>query len=219
MSYSHIGNYRQWYLGHLALFAFANLFLLQPWTKDNIKIINIYMFGASSVIGLGLVRLFNRDNTGVKGRRDKLSAPSPIASPHQRFEQTQSIMDPIYNSPVVVKFNEFRANPFFQTSSWATTLKVIVVLVVISLCFTGVINVIREPNLHWKFQDNEDLAMGQWIIDHTDPHVRPHLSPPASNRSGVGCCRARMLDADGCPFFCVTGCVRDQRGPHRACFD
>ncbi|ELR19176.1 uncharacterized protein ACA1_032000 [Acanthamoeba castellanii str. Neff] len=180
------GKQKQWYLGHLALFAFANLFLLQPWTKDNIKIINIYMFGASSVVGLGLVRLFNRDSSGVKGRRDKLSAPSPILTPHQRLEQSQSILAPFYDSPVVVKFNEFCANPFFQTATWATALKVVVILLVVSMCFTGVISVIREPNLHWRFQDNEDLATGQWIIDHTDPYAvfatsEGHIVPVSTN--------------------------------------
>lgn len=138
------------------------------------------MFGAAGVVGLGLVRLFNRDGN-QKGRRDKLSAPSPIIPSHR---EPQSLLSPIYDSPLVVKLNEFCAHPFFQTATFNLLLKVIVVLLVVSLCFTGVLSVIRERNLHWRFQDNEDLATGQWIIDNTDPHVRDTRAPLAVFHDG-----------------------------------
>lgn len=180
---------KQWYLGHLVLFLLANLFLLQPWAKDNIKIINIYLFGASSVIGLGLVKIFNWDNSKFGIRRDKLAIPPPIVPSKHADDQILSL-SAIYELPLVVnltnKFNKIIGNPFFRTHAFTVLLKVLVVLLVISLCFSGFLNIIRERNLHWRFQDDEDLQTGQWIIDHTDPHAvfatsEGHIVPVSTN--------------------------------------
>jgi len=155
---------RRWYLGFLVLFVLSNLFMLQPWSLDNVKIINIYMFGATAVVALGLVKLFY------------LNQPPDQEDEEEEEEQAETVSGSswavfaLYDS-ITTRLCEICDHPFLRTTPIVMLARVIVVLVVVSLCFSGVLSVIRERNLHWQFQDSEDMATAQWIIEHTKPSV------------------------------------------------
>jgi len=168
---------KRWYLGFLVLFVLSNLFMLQPWSLDNVKIINIYMFGATAVVALGLVKLFYLNQPPDQEEEEQEQAETVSGSSWAVFA--------LYDS-ITTRLCEIRDHPFLRTTPIVILARVIVVLVVVSLCFSGVLSVIRERNLHWQFQDSEDMATAQWIIEHTKPSAvfatsESHIIPASTN--------------------------------------
>jgi hypothetical protein len=64
---AYVGSQNQWRMKFfppfMAVFVFCNLVLIQPWVKDNVKLVYIWLFQASGLTAYLLVRLWRRGGT------------------------------------------------------------------------------------------------------------------------------------------------------------
>eukprot|EP01102_Stenamoeba_stenopodia_P006595 TRINITY_DN1821_c0_g1_i1.p1 TRINITY_DN1821_c0_g1~~TRINITY_DN1821_c0_g1_i1.p1 ORF type:complete len:911 (-),score=157.16 TRINITY_DN1821_c0_g1_i1:87-2741(-) len=155
----------RFYLAALGIFVFANVFQINVWVRDNIRIFYCWHFIASACISHSFSRLVAK-NAPASQPATKGKAVDDGANPPQTSEEQ-------YNQ-------EERDENVFIYLNWIVVFSLIVLLIA-----SGILPTVRETELNYDLYGADDVACGHWIIHNTaksdvfltsDAHIHPAFS-------------------------------------------
>lgn len=156
----------QFQIGFFVLFIVSNLVIFQPWVLDNTKVFYIAIFGMSTMVSRFLVYLWNINKSMII---------NPVHDDNHKKNDEN----------IKSASKQYREFSFLRDSIvLRIIIRIFVILLFISLIFSGFLCTIRETNSFVPMFDLQDIELANWFYENTPidsrivvatrgPHFRP----------------------------------------------
>jgi hypothetical protein len=162
------------YIGFIFLFVLSNYVQFQPWAKDNIKMIYIWLFASSGATGnlaVTFYSLLDRLLCVTYALALKLLARSSSPS-SPSFRQLLFSIITTNSSPSSTSSSSFSSS-FNVEHLVKTCIRVLFVMWIgyqlFFLIFTGALTAAKESQLDYRFYGTDEMATGLFVRENTPP--------------------------------------------------